>query len=165
MEGSTASSQPWFIVSPFRPIEFSTHLAWSTWYASIYLVAWKNNNFQLSVFHPASYTCTVDRSLSGILAKFADCACKSHNLEIACVCYIISRLAVQSRDWNAISEFWECATQSRDCTNSQIARNMYIHKKVVTGWGPSPSIYLLHDLSGMYESKVCSELTATSAIR
>jgi len=30
--------------------------------------------------------------------------------------------SAQSRDWNAISGFWECAMQSRDCANSQIAR-------------------------------------------
>ena len=66
------------------------------------------------------------RSLTVRLSsKFADCACKSHNLEIAHVCYTISRLTVQSRDWNATSGFWECTTQSWDCTNSQIARNKY----------------------------------------
>ena len=51
------------------------------------------------------------RSVSGGLAKwkFVDCACKLRDLEIAHVCY-------------AISGFWECATQSRDRANSQIAR-------------------------------------------
>ena len=41
-----------------------------------------------------SYTCAVDRSLSGIQAKLkvCRCACKSCNLEIARVCYTISRL-------------------------------------------------------------------------
>ena len=38
---------------------------------------------------------------------------------------------------------------------------MYIHKKVVDHHLP---FTFLHDLSGMYEPKVCSELTATSAI-
>ena len=41
----------------------------------------------------------------------------------------ISRLrtgAAQSRDWHAISGFWECAAQSQDCANSQIAQNIYI---------------------------------------
>ena len=62
-----------------------------------------------AVFHPASYTYTVDRSLSGVLAKlkFVDCAWKS-------------------RDWNAISGFWECATQSRDCANSQLVQKIHL---------------------------------------
>ena len=46
--------------------------------------------------------------------QFPDCAHMLHNLEsdleIAC----------------SISGFWECATQSWDCTNSQIARNIYV---------------------------------------
>ena len=107
MKGSTASSRPYFIVSPFRPIEFSTHSAWSTWYASIYLVAWKNNNFQLSVFHPASYTCTVDRSLSGIQAKL-----KVRRLRMQ---------ITQSRDW---LRNLEIGTQSQDSENAQ--RNLEI---------------------------------------
>jgi len=54
---------------------------------------------------------------------------KLRYLEIAHRCRAISRLrkpSAQSRDWHAISGFWECTAQSRDCTNSQIARNINI---------------------------------------
>ena len=70
----------------------------------------------MDVFHPASYT--VDHSLSGV---------QSHaDLEVAHMWF------TQSRDCAhvlrnpeiayAISGFQECATQSRDCANSQIVR-------------------------------------------
>ena len=58
-----------------------------------------------------------------------DCAPVPRYLEIAHRCHAILRLrkpSEQSRDWHAISGFWECAAQSRDCANSQIARNIYI---------------------------------------
>ena len=150
-EGSTASSRPRFAFSPFCPIELSTRSAWSTWYASIYLVAWKKYNFTVvrysvdpqqllcmarhetfwkpsvayqhtalltlpdrnkppieaclikAVFHPASYTCTADCSLSGVQAKlkFVDCACKSRNLWILRMRNTISRLR----------KFSDCAEQ------------------------------------------------------
>jgi len=40
------------------------------------------------------------------------------NLEIAQTYCVISRLSAQSRDWCAISGFWECTAQSWDCANS-----------------------------------------------
>ena len=40
------------------------------------------------------------------------------NLEIVQTYCANSRLSEQSRDWFAISRFYECAAQSRDCTNS-----------------------------------------------
>ena len=57
------------------------------------------------------------------------CMRNLRNLKIAHYSCAISRSRncnAQSRDWNAISGFRECATQSRVCANSQIARNMYI---------------------------------------
>ena len=42
------------------------------------------------------------------------------NLKIAHFCLRTS--VAQSRDWNAILGFWECATQSPDCTDSRIAQ-------------------------------------------
>ena len=55
------------------------------------ITIWKQTLLIKAVFHPASYTSTVDRSLSGILAKlkFVDCACKLCDLKIAHMCYAI----------------------------------------------------------------------------
>ena len=50
------------------------------------------------------------------------------------VCYIcdhahaISTLCkriVQSQDWHTVSGLWECAAQSRDCTNSRLREHIY----------------------------------------
>ena len=87
------------------------------------------------IFHPASYTVmTVDHSMSGVTAwMFVDIDCnRNHVILRLRTCYTISRLGVQSRDWNAISKFWECPTQSQDCTNSQIAQNINIHTYIHT---------------------------------
>ena len=71
----------------------------------------------MDVFHPASYTVTRCRAYSRMrilrlrtwFTQSRDCAHMLCNPEIAC----------------AISGFRECATQSQDCANSQIARNIY----------------------------------------
>ena len=57
------------------------------------ITIWRQTLLIKAVFHPASYTSTVDRSLSGILAKlkFVDCACKLCDLKIAHVCYATYR--------------------------------------------------------------------------
>ena len=57
------------------------------------ITIWRQTLLIKAVFHPASYTSTVDHSLSGILAKlkFVDCACKLCDLKIAHVCYAIYR--------------------------------------------------------------------------
>ena len=55
-----------------------------------------------------------------------DCA-----LLFAHFCCTISRscsYSAQSWDWNAISGFWECATQSPDCTDSQIAQILRLRR-------------------------------------
>ena len=77
---------------------------------------------------------TVDHSMSGVTAwMFVDIDCnRNHMILRLYTCYTISRLGVQSRDWNAISKFWECPTQSQDCTNSQIAQNINIHTYIHT---------------------------------
>ena len=72
----------------------------STQHYSLFQIAicllWRQTPLIKDVFHPASYT--VDHSLSGVQAKFVDCAHVLCNLQIAHMCYAISRLPAQSRD-------------------------------------------------------------------
>ena len=44
----------------------------------------------------------------------------------SCMILRLLNYNLQSQDWNAISGFWLCATQSRDCANFQIMWNMNI---------------------------------------
>ena len=43
---------------------------------------------------------------------------------------------------NSILGFWECAMQSRDCTNSQIVRNIYIPRLIPGYWLQSVTTYV-----------------------
>ena len=61
---------------------------------------WRQTPLIKAVFHPASYTCTADHSLSGVLAKlnvytlhiqitrFSDCICVRTNLTVEAVCRV-----------------------------------------------------------------------------
>ena len=73
---------------------------------------------QLSSVSQLRQSCPVSSLRSQIILR-------SCNLKIAKMYCAISRLAMHSRDWHAISGFRECAAQSWDCANSWIAHNAY----------------------------------------
>ena len=62
-------------------------------------------------------------------AQSQDCVVHSQNPEIALnleIAQYSCDLEIVQQKCRAISGFWERATQSRDCTDSQIARNIYM---------------------------------------
>ena len=111
---------------------------------------WRQTPLIKDVFHPASYT--VDHLLSGLRAKFVDCACKSCDLEIAHTCYASPDCARVTQSRDCLLNLWECAIQSRDCANSQIARNIYIKTN------SSGQLMHLHMQVGLAAALMCAPL-------
>ena len=82
---------------------------------------WRQTPLIKVLFHPASYTCTADHSLSGVLAKlkvytlhiqitqFSDCICVQTNLTVEVVCRVGEhqlRLAHQCSPCEKFAHTW-----------------------------------------------------------
>jgi len=94
-------------------LKVTTELQELITYVSYLYIRWKLEGFNFAHYRNCA-------------PKSPDCAPVPRDLQIAHWCHAIPRLhkpSAQSRDWLAISGFWECAAQSRVCTNSHISRN------------------------------------------
>ena len=113
-EGKGVSPSWWTSQKPLvREFEYTcptlkvtTELQELITYVSYLYIRWKLEGFNCAHYR----NCAISR-LRTVL----------HDLEITHWCHAVSRLrkpSAQSRNWHAISGFWECTAQSWDCANS-----------------------------------------------